>query len=358
MDSTLLEQGILLTLGWQKRVAHFKACPDALTSQDKPAGITLSNASFITLQNKLAIESCLWWEQEAKALLQHWKQEQDALLKRQQQLLQAVDQGKLTVAAANKKAQPLAMKSEESGQIIQEIQEALSLFKKPPASLPTLPLCRYSVVNHRATQEYTAQTTAQLKDRPAYLLKFNRLFLTAKKHFQTLSLSDQIALSLAILLSLFIAAGGVFFVLRDEGLQLSWKAHPLGHYEIFVTNKSRKSVSLLLPYDGGTIEKTDNPTYGILVEQLEKGKRIPLDQPLEQLWFFQEKAAYLKGPILLSPLSQEKLQLNIDKELSEEADGQDTGQISLTVYKAPRKKKTAYVFSRALDASESEASLQ
>ncbi|NLN92371.1 MAG: hypothetical protein GX130_03550 [Candidatus Hydrogenedens sp.] len=355
MDSSLLEQGVYLALGWCERVAYLQAHPEELSTDDKPAGITLSDSSFLALQQKLAQEASLWWSTELRAFLQHFNTLHEQLSKKQKALFAAVEGGKLRPTQANEKARTLSTQLEEATEEIGFAQKLLALLKNPPySSLPTLPLCRYSVSNHTLTKEYQSCKTRDFTKDTGYGLKLTARLLSIKTAFQSLSLTDRTALTLALIFSLLIIIGGAAFTLRDAGISLSLKANAAGHYDVSVINRSKQTLFLSVPYDGKRMDKNDTPTYAVVVELLENSKPSKRNPPLEHLWFYKEKPAYLKGPILLTPLSEEKLQLHIPTDLSDTPDALAADQIRLTVYKAPGKKKASYTFTLNVNSPESE----
>jgi len=193
-------------------------------------------------------------------------------------------------------------------------------------------------------------SSALKKSQSSILSRITGRFVAGSLSFHSLSITDRTALVLSLLLSALIAAGGCMYAFRGEKIAITVKAIDRGEYEVSFSNTSPKTLALILPYNGGGLEKSIPPPLGVTVELLDKKKNLPLNQSIESLWYYRDKSAYLKGPVLLSPFSQEVLSLRLDRDEIEKTSASEQLQIRLTIFRAPNRKSKSFTFPLSSDA--------
>ncbi len=351
MERALLEQGVILAAGWKRRAEYLSIRPRDLTVLDKPQGITLSDSEFLDLQSARSEEACQWWEKQVDEYLQYWTARLKVFEEKQSRLLNAVEKGRLTPARANQRAQKFSRQHEHARMQIQLCKDlAACLQGDHSLPLPVLPLCQYSVSNHTHSRNWMSASSALKKSQSSILSRITGRFVAGSLSFHSLSITDRTALVLSLLLSALIAAGGCMYAFRGEKIAITVKAIDRGEYEVSFSNTSPKTLALILPYNGGGLEKSIPPPLGVTVELLDKKKDLPLNQSIESLWYYRDKSAYLKGPVLLSPFSQEVLSLRLDRDEIEKTSASEQLQIRLTIFRAPNRKSKSFTFPLSSDA--------
>ncbi len=342
MTNASLEQRAILAVGWLRKAARLAAPGVEPPPDELPPNPPRSAQKFAKTQCMMADAAVKQLTKTADELHQQALGAAEHSRAERKRLAEQPVHSQKAAATINKKARRLAEEIAHHQGEASKCERLLRILRgQEDIPLPVLPLHQYAAALERLEESDSARE-AQSRG------EINAITVRGLYHgfLQRTSLSDRIALMIALVLCLTIIGSGLYYIHNWGRVELEIQPLDDTRWRVTCINSTRNAIFLNVPYTGDVLPRDTTPHYGVLLKLMDADGESVLPDRLEALWKYKDLPAHLHGPIVVGPMFAAEFILD----LSGQAAAAEMVGLTFTLYRAPQRPVQTY----AVTASELE----